>query len=344
MKLDDFSDFRRLNDSTDQQRDWIEARLDELTPKEQMLLRGAVQEHPPQNGQELIELLINLPEYRLCFPVQNKQQLGEFVAREECGVRPEYMDYIDAEKLAERYMAEHPGVFTRKAYVEFPPERQSVRHYDGGSPEWLQDDDWSVKLKLASPQRPDGVWIKLPDYESVEDGRPDEIVVALNALGVHKIQECTLLEVKCILSEAGNIAEQYESLADLIYDAQNLGFMLDERGQGEPHFMDKFAAALEYEKCRTLAEAIDIGQNLSCYDYIPAAGFRAYAIEELGHVGGMKMNPMLEECFDLDSFAADLLERHGLYETSDERGFISRNDREFVPTHENPEPPHLVLV
>jgi hypothetical protein len=39
------------------------------------------------------------------------------------------------------------------------------------------DNDWSVKLKLASRHAPDGVWLRLPDYEELNDGNPTRYVL-----------------------------------------------------------------------------------------------------------------------------------------------------------------------
>lgn len=44
--------------------------------------------------------------------------------------------------------------------------------------------------------------------------------------------------------------------------------MLQEQGQGEPRFLEKFRAALEYEQCHDLKLALDIAGNLNCYDYL----------------------------------------------------------------------------
>ena len=39
---------------------------------------------------------------------------------------------------------------------------------------------------------------------------------------------------------------------ELVKDGNDPGYALDEQGQGTPHFMERFAAALEYENCRDL--------------------------------------------------------------------------------------------
>lgn len=241
-----FDKLRSIRNTTSEESIWIKQRLDELSAKEAILLRGAIAANPPDCGREAVELLAHLPEYELCYPANNTRQLGEFLAREEYAMDDVLLTYLDLDKLAGRYMEEHPGQFAGGAYV-YQGNYNDSWHYDGTNLAQIEDKDWSVKLRVASDQNPEGVWLKLPDYEEISNGKPNEIRIALDALGVRTIEECRLLEAKCILPEIGIIEENYDSLADLIYDGQNLGFALDERGQGMPHFMEKFAAALEYQ-------------------------------------------------------------------------------------------------
>lgn len=337
-----FDTLRSIRNTTSEESTWIKQRLDELTAKEAVLLHGAIAANPPHCGREAVELLAHLTEYELCYPADNPRQLGEFLAREEYAMDDVLITYLNLDKLAGRYMEEHPGQFASGAYV-YHGSCDDGRHYDGTNLAPLEDKGWSVKLRLASDQHPEGVWLKLPDYEEISDGRPDEIRVVLDALGVRTIEKCRLLEAKCILPEVGNIAENYDSLAELIYDGQNLGFALDERGQGMPHFMEKFAAALEYEGCRTLADAVDISQNLSCYDFIPEEGFHDYAMRELQRRGYFHGESFLTDCFDFEAYAADLMEKQGFLLTRDEKSYITRNDTSFVQAHDHPESQQMVM-
>ena len=58
-----------------------------------------------------------------------------------------------------------------------------------------------------------------------------------------------------------------------------------EKGQGEPHWLEKLAAALEYEDCRTLKSALDISQNIHCYEWIPSKGLADFAANHLRDEG-----------------------------------------------------------
>ena len=126
---------------------------------------------------------------------------------------------------------------------------------------------FSTKQKLASPAVPEGVWLCLPDSTIDEEGRMDEIRLTLRELKVKTVQACRLLDVRCSLPELSVGLDEYQDLADLIYDGNDLGYVLQEQGQGEPRFLAKFRAALEYEQCHDLKLALDIAANLNCYDY-----------------------------------------------------------------------------
>ena len=102
-------------------------------------------------------------------------------------------------------------------------------------------------------------------------------------------QACTILDVRCTLPGITGFTE-CSDLADLIYDGQNLGILLDERGQGQPHFMEHFLAALELEGCDSLKGALDIANNLHCYDFVLTSGLADYGKTALRQTEGTILN------------------------------------------------------
>ena len=73
-------------------------------------------------------------------------------------------------------------------------------------------------------------------------------------------------------AEAGDLLAQYGSnVADLLYDGTELGYVLAQKNQGFPHFTQRYAAALSLEGCQSLKLALDISQNLNCYDWMQRA-------------------------------------------------------------------------
>ena len=172
----------------------------------------------------------------------------------------------------------------------------------------------------------------------VNNDKADEVELALLDLKVDTIQDCTLLDARCILPEVENLVSEYHELADLIYDGNDLGFLLDEQGQGMPHFNEKFHAALAYEKCTRLGAALDIAQNLRCYDFVPREDVESFAEKfleskgiEAGHVS------LLSECMDRESYGRYLLAQQGYQQHAASGSFIRRNQLDFC--YERSQPP-----
>ena len=218
-------------------------------------------------------------------------------------------------------------------YVEYP-EHPSAPRYTGQGliPE---DDGWSMKVKLASSAVPEGVWLRLPDYSAMTD-RPDEVALALDELKTRSLENCMLLDVRCSLPELGNLMEQYDSALELVNDGSDLGYVLDEQGQGMPHFMERFAAALEFEHCRDLRLALDISQNLHCYEWVPRDGLKDFGRRKLLEAG-VSEELLDSGCIDLEGYGADLLEEAGYVLTADESAYITRNNLEFLRDWSTPE-------
>ena len=214
------------------------------------------------------------------------------------------------------------------------PEHPSAPRYTGQGliPE---DDGWSMKVKLASSAVPEGVWLRLPDYSAMTD-RPDEVALALDELKTRSLENCMLLDVRCSLPELGNLMEQYDSALELVNDGSDLGYVLDEQGQGMPHFMERFAAALEFEHCRDLRLALDISQNLHCYEWVPRDGLKDFGRRKLLETG-VSEELLDSGCIDLESYGEDLLEEAGYVLTADESAYITRNNLEFLRDWSAPE-------
>lgn len=191
-------------------------------------------------------------------------------------------------------------------------------------------------VKLASPSVPEGVWLRLPDCSRINGGRPDEVAVVLDTLKVRSLESCVLLNAICSLPEAGNIMAQYSDPVELVNDGDDLGYVLDEQGQGMPNFMEKFFAALEYEGCRSLRFALDISQNLHCYEWVSRNNLKDFGKARLRESG---VSPELIDSgyIDLDAYAADLLESEGYTLTNDKSAYIARNDKEFIYERSTPE-------
>ena len=182
------------------------------------------------------------------------------------------------------------------------------------------------------------MWLRLPDLPNWNDDIFPGESLTLRALHVQHWSECVLLDAQCILPEAGNLMEQYDDLADLLYDGQELGYVLAERGQGSPTFMARYAAALELEHCRNLRLALDISKNLQCYDWVQCADLETSA-EGLLLDAGVSEELIRASGIDLAAYKAHLLEEQGYTLTPGEGAYIRRNNEEFHYIYSTPAQP-----
>lgn len=167
-------------------------------------------------------------------------------------------------------------------------------------------------------------------------GRPGDVEIALDELHARNLEECTLLNAKCVMPELGDLMEQYESVMELANDCANLGYILDEQGQGMPHFEERFAAALEYEDYHELRLALDIAQNLQCYEWISCEDIRKRAEQEFKDKG-VSEELMHSGCIDLQGYGTEILTSARYVQTRDGSAYVTRNSREFVYKHSDPQ-------
>ena len=305
------------------ERQWLQERLEVLSVEEEAKLAAALLRTDPWTAQESVDCLLSLAEYQVCHPAGSYEALGRYALRYELSLPAELEEHVDLEKLGRRYEDFHPGVFVGRSYVEYPPGPPQAQ-YDGYTlPQ--EDLSWSVRLKLASPAVPEGVWVRLPDYSDVSGGPPGELDMALEALDVTLIQAGTRLEARCVLPEVQDLMD-YEDLGKLIYDGQDLGFALDDAGRGLPDFWGRLAAGLELEHCRTLRQAADIAANARAYDLIPTDQVAEYGRAQLNRLNrDAEWSPLLAGCVDLDSYGTALLEQAGYQLNTLETAYIRRD-------------------
>ena len=150
------------------------------------------------------------------------------------------------------------------------------------------------------------------------------------------------MDARCCIPQLGDLMDQFADAQELINAGNNLGYALEEQGQGMPRFMERFVAALELENCRDLRLALDISQNLQCYEWIPCDGLKDFGRRKLLEAG-VSEELLGSGCIDLEGYGANLLEEAGYVLTSDESAYIARNNREFLYEWSNPEEVGMTL-
>ena len=318
---------------TEQERDWLAERLSTLSKKEKHIVSAIVISARPESMAEAINQLLSMEDYGVCFPAGSYAQLGSFYLRHEAHLPERTMYYADLERIGMMYEDRHPGLFIGSCYVAYPSGPVPLRYTGQGL--IPVDDGWSVKVKLASPTIPEGVWLRLPDHSAVS-GQPDEVALALDELNVRSLEDCVLMDARCGRPQLGDLMEQYADALELVNDGSDLGYALEEQGQGTPRFLERFAAALEFENCHDLRFALDIIQNLHCYEWIPCDSLKEFGRRKLLEAG-VAEELLSSGCIDLEGYAADLLEEAGYVLTAAESAYITRNSREFIYERSAPE-------
>ena len=313
--------------------EWIRDRIEVLSVREEIILSAAVQCQPPKLAADVIDRIISIPYHGVCAGADSYAALGEFFLRYESPLTlpNDAFAFVYMEALGKQYEDQHPGLFFGGHYVTYQETEVNRPQYDG---EHLpqRDNGCSLRLKLGSANRPDGVWICLPDYDEISGEKPGDIQMALKKLKVKHISECTLLDTRCTFPKLVGLMD-YSDLADLIYDGQNLGILLDECGQGQPHFMERLQAALELENCDSLKGTLDIAENLHCYDLVLANDLKYYGQKVLYHEHIQEGNKIFDDYIDYEGYARHVLEKKGFQSVLNGEAYVVRNDQAFVSSH-----------
>ncbi|MFG6352619.1 MAG: hypothetical protein K1W21_13650 [Oscillospiraceae bacterium] len=320
-----------------QERRWLQERLETLSAREGIVLAAALLCNPPKDMVQAINQLQSLDEYTVCLNAGSYEKLGRRYLINDTAMPMDALAFADLEAAGRQYEDRHPGLFIGSYYVQYPETTPQPVYRRGMA--LPAGNGWSVKVKLASPAVPEGVWLCLPG--PLEDDYEDtmEEVLALRELRVKRWDECALMDARCVLPEAGDLMAQYSgNVADLLYDGVQLGYVLEQKGQGSPHFMERYAAALALEGCHDLRLALDISQNLNCYDWMQCAD-----LEKSGRCklldAGMTEEQIRASGIDLAAYKAHLLEKEGYTPTSDGWGYIRRNANEFCYQFSTPAQP-----
>ena len=309
---------------TAEEQEWLKEHLEVLSVKERVALTAAMVHEPPQDMAGAVNCLLSLEWYEVRGHVDSHEALGRLFLYGQYAHK-EHLPYFNLPALGRLYEEQHPGLFIGNCYVEYPRDQHAMC-YDGSELPEVVSEGWSVRLKLASKAVPEGVWIRLPDYDAAFRDDPGEIELALDELGVKRFPECTLLDARCVLPCVQDLAGQYDKLSDLIDDGQELGFLLDQRGQGDPNFLERFAAALELEDCRRLNDAVCIGYNLDSYELVSVDAFLDQIKQELDREEWAKYGDAVKSCFNYTAYAAAQAERQGYQLTDDGCRFIRKRD------------------
>lgn len=319
--------------ATKKEQEWLDWRLGMFSEREKLIMNQAMEQlTPPKTAGDLINLTYWLEDFSLWYPAHDDAELGQRIAAQEW-VKPDALPFLDFAALGGNHRAQHPGEFSPDGgYVEYP-ETPCPTPYDGTNLDELNDIDYSLKLKLSSADCPQGVWLRLPDRAETIDRPPSEIALALHSLGANSLEDCTMVKGVCALNCVPDPTCEYLSVEQLVRDAENLGHVLDERGQGAPHWIEHLFAALQLEQCDSLPLALDISQNLRCYDFLPDQA----ALAEFGRQAALEDRLFHSDsesaaAFDFEAYGRLRALEAGMLQ-ADVGGYIRRNTEPFHHEH-----------
>lgn len=305
---------------------FLDKRFAKMSARERFLVEGSSRLESIETAADLINLTEQLDNFSLYYGVNDDAALGKYIATYQHQATPDQLRFVDLNQWGCGIREENGGTYVSGGYVDQHYSCHEV--YTGRNLEQMSGGSASVRMKVASGSHPEGLWVRLPDHE-ISTGEPDELSVAMSELGITKWSRAVLLEVECCLDNITGIADQYESLEELIGAGNNLGYVLEEQGQGMPFFQQRFQAAMELEGCTRLDEALDISQNLHCYDFIPSEQHwekfgRDLALKrELVHPSSP-----IGMYFDYASYCKAEIDALNLQPCED--GYIARNQKEFI--------------
>ena len=311
------------------EREALERRFTNMTAKEGLLFRGALELEHPQSAEQVIQIAGNLDQYQLFYGAGTDAALGRFVMEHIHSPTSIARAYLDPETVGEAYRQRENGCYVAGHYVQrqdsipTTAEPKSVK-------DLLASGDYAIRIKLASRNDMDGVWIGFPDAaEYMNAAYPDELLLGLDALGAETLEQCIAVEVDCTLPQLTDLLSQYESTGELVRHAIDFGYIWEERGQGQPHWLDKWQSVMELENCHRLDLALDLAQNLRCYEFMPCEmDLSQYGMELAKRDGVLENDEFLKSCFDAASYAQAHMNQFGMSLVN--HGYVERNGQEVI--------------
>lgn len=123
---------------TKSQHDWLEQRFENMTAKEELLFRGAMQIEGPKTAQETLQILHSLDHYQLLYGADDDISLGRFVMQHIHPPTPAARGYLDPEIVGATYRNRGVGIFVEdhySLYLRDEPARVSLVCQSSGN--WI---------------------------------------------------------------------------------------------------------------------------------------------------------------------------------------------------------------
>lgn len=303
---------------------YLARRLSGMNNFEIAVYEGVVKMEKNPDLPKLINLTYNLDDCNVVFEAHNDKQLGKFYVENDfieelIDVPDEALRYIDYEKVGRIRREAENGIFTKNGYVvQTEPELQIV--YDGTNiPKPDEDSGYVFELYLIKacyePEKAEGVWLKLPATEP-------EIASVLSKLGA-SLDECVFTHCKSSMSCFTDVFSENEDIEMLNTLSKAISKIISS------NMGAKYKAALQYENCTDLDFAVDIANNLDCYNFYPdLSSPKDYGRQVLLEASKLQADDMAFKHLDFSGYGEAKMEADGIKST--DYGLICRNEKEFM--------------
>lgn len=269
---------------------------------------------------ELINLAYNLDCYEYRPGVVDDLTLGNIALENELldtvsNLPEAVLDLLDPKKVGQEMRYRDGGIFTHSGYV-FSNHIPHQEFYDGMHlPELFDMPKGILAVQIVSIDRFDekGVWLEFPVSEQEK----------LDVL--KRLQEPSF--DSCVIKESIGTALNGPLAGDEDIDKLNTLVRKILKFPDQKAFA-KYKAALELELCRELDKALDIEENLECYNYDPRISSPIDYAEALLKAAGIDPDDPAFSAFDFQGYGERQMRRSGYVQT--EYGLISRNETPFV--------------
>lgn len=180
--------------------DWLERRFENMTAKESMLFRGAMQIERPEKTFDVLQLINQLDHYELFYGAGDDIGLGHFVMNRIKHPASSARAYLDPAKVGAAFRQQVGSAFCDGHFIKI--SSLTVPLLDGDLTQYPDKGDYGIRVKLASRSNMEGIWVGFPDTSAYMDSsHPDELLLALDALEVETLTECIAVDVDCGLPQ-----------------------------------------------------------------------------------------------------------------------------------------------
>lgn len=223
--------------------------------------------HPTMRA--LINITYNLENVH-CIQAKNDSELGKFYLDNDfvnainhipSEYQQEVMELIDLEKIGRIQREADGGVYVNGLYVVDNSRNQKQIHDDIHLPEQPYSDSYVFELMVC-----DGTFYP-SDIDECSMLRlpaaPNEIAEVLKEQDIKNFDGCVVYTNKSSIPRLSGAFSEYEDIEKIKLLAEQI---FELRCQGQEA---KFKAALEMMDCTDIDLALDITQNMNCFDLYP---------------------------------------------------------------------------